>query len=68
MSAMVRDPLRDVLCPVLPCRSCQKPVYFGYSDKGKRTPFELDEAGLPTRTNHFSTCPDRNLWRKKGRL
>ena len=62
---MVRDPRRDVLCPILPCRSCAQPVYFGFSELGKRVPFEIDEAGEPTRVNHFSKCPDGKRWRKK---
>ena len=60
MSA-VYDPNRRIHTPVLACRSCQKPVYFGLTSGGKRAPFEI-ENGEPTRTLHFINCPDVRRW------
>ena len=58
----VRDPVRGVLAPVLPCRVCQKPVYFGWTAKGKRNPYDVDEEGEPTRVSHFTTCAEVRTW------
>jgi hypothetical protein len=62
---MVRDPGRGVLTPVLACRSCKAPVYFGYGTSGRRTPFNLDDNHQPTRVSHFTTCSDPKRWSKK---
>jgi len=62
---VVRDPVLGVHTSVLPCRSCNRLVYFSLSEKGRRTPFEVDADGKPTRINHFATCPDAKVWRKK---
>ena len=61
----VRDEVRGVYTSVLPCRSCGQAVYFSLSEKGKRTPYEVDEAGFPTRINHFTRCPKARKWTKK---
>lgn len=57
MASMVRDPLADVLRPVVACRKCGGPIYWGFSQKGKRVPLDVDERGEPTRINHLSWCP-----------
>jgi len=62
---VVRDEVLGVFTHVLPCRSCGQLVYFSLSNKGKRTPFEVDERGEATRINHFSKCPDAKVWRKR---
>lgn len=59
---MVRDPARKVFTQVLACRSCGKPCYFSLTSGGKRAPFEIDADGEPTRTLHFTTCPDARRW------
>lgn len=58
----VYDPTRRVYTPVLACRSCGKPVYFGLTSGAKRAPFEVDDQGAPTRTLHFINCPDARRW------
>lgn len=60
----ILDPARRVHTTVLPCRSCKKPIYFSLNEKGKRTPYEVDAEGQPTRINHFLACPDRRRWKK----
>jgi hypothetical protein len=58
----VYDPLRRITTPVLACRSCGTPVYFGLTVGSKRAPFELGRAGEATRTLHFLNCPDSRRW------
>ena len=58
----VYDPARKVTTPVLACRSCGKALYFSFTSGGKRAPFEIDADGSPTRTNHFTNCPDARRW------
>ena len=58
----VFDPTRRVYTPVLKCRSCDKPVYFGLTSGAKRAPFEVAEDGTATRTLHFINCPDARRW------
>jgi len=58
----VYDPTRRVYTPVLKCRSCNQPLYFGLTSGAKRAPFEVDEKGEPTRTLHFINCPDARRW------
>lgn len=62
----ITDPLAKITRAVLPCRSCGKLVYFGFSENGKRTPYEVDLDGNPTRINHFKTCPDPKRWTKRS--
>jgi hypothetical protein len=51
------------------CRSCNAPIYWIVTTKGKRAPMNLDPATntpLDPPVNHFVTCPDSKGW-KKGR-
>jgi hypothetical protein len=61
---VVTDPLSGNSAAVMPCRSCKQPVYWGYTEKGKRCPFNVVD-GQPTRESHFTTCPQARQWSKK---
>lgn len=41
------------------CRSCQEPIRWGATERGKRAPFNVSDG-----ENHFVTCPQRREWRK----
>ena len=61
---VVTDPRSGVSALVKPCKLCGAPMYFGYTDKGKRCPYDIVD-GVPTRTSHFTTCPNvRQMDRK----
>ena len=38
------------------CRSCDRPIFWGVTDAGKRIPLDLGG------TSHFLTCPDAGQW------
>lgn len=46
------------------CRSCQAPIYWIQTMGGKRMPVDVPEAAGADTVSHFSTCPERNTWRK----
>ena len=54
------------------CRSCKAVVYWVLTPAGKRMPVDCDVDGGHEPTiyepghgvSHFSTCPDRDEWRK----
>lgn len=54
------------------CRSCEAPIVWAKNaDSGKRAPFDpiADDApfdGSVVSQNHFVTCPQASLWRKKS--
>jgi hypothetical protein len=60
--ATVKDPEtgRDALLQL--CRVCFKQIYFGYTAKRRRCPYDVDENGEPTRVSHFTTCPNVRQW------
>lgn len=64
--ATVTNPLTRVTTPVLACRVCQKPVYFGFTAKGKRCPYDIVN-GEPTTVSHFTTCERIDDWRSRPR-
>jgi len=64
---VIYDPAVKVHTAVLPCRSCQQLVYFSLANSGKRTPFEVDDQGQPTRVNHFTTCPQAKTWSQRSK-
>lgn len=53
----ITDPRSGVTALVKPCKVCNQPIYFGFTDKGKRCPFDVID-GQPTRTSHFVSCPE----------
>lgn len=61
----VTNPLTHVTTLVLPCRVCSQPVYFGFTAKGKRCPYDVID-GEPTTTSHFTTCTKVDVWRAKN--
>ena len=61
----VTDPKSGVTAAVHECRSCHAPVYWGFTEKGKRCPYDVVD-GTATRTSHFTTCPQAQAWSKKG--
>jgi hypothetical protein len=61
----VRDPKTDRLTLVQACRVCRRPVYFGYTAKGKRCPYDVTEDGEPTEVSHFTSCPNVREWTKR---
>lgn len=63
--ATLIDPRTGRATLVLPCRSCGKPVYFGFTKAGKRCPYDVIE-GEPTDTSHFTTCTEPGKWSRKG--
>lgn len=59
--AVVKDPLTDASALVIACRVCKAPVYFGYTEKGRRCPYDVVD-GEPTRVSHFTTCTNVREW------
>lgn len=41
------------------CRSCEEPITWGFTDAGRRAPFNVSDG-----QNHFISCPHRREWRK----
>jgi hypothetical protein len=58
----VRDPKTNVLTLVQPCKVCHRSIYFGYTAKGKRCPYDITDEGEPTEVSHFTTCPNIRDW------
>lgn len=48
------------------CRSCGAPIAFVRQPSGKLAPMCV-ERGAITNVNHFSNCPERAEWRKRGK-
>jgi hypothetical protein len=63
--AIVTDPRTGRRALIMACRSCNKPVYWGYTAKGKRCPYDVTEDGEPTEVSHFTTCNDPKRWSKR---
>ena len=61
---VVRDERLDIYTPVKACRKCEHAVYWSLNERGRRTPYEVDAQGFPTRTDHTATCPFAPAWRK----
>ncbi len=61
--AVVTDPKSGASALVKPCKLCGAPLYFGFTEAGKRNPYDVVD-GQPTRTSHFTTCPNVADWRK----
>lgn len=51
----ITDPMSGLTSAVKSCKVCSQPIYFGFTEKGKRCPFDVVD-GNPTRTSHFTTC------------
>ena len=64
MSTVI-DPRTGRAALVKPCGTCATPIYFSYTEAGKRCPYDLDADGLPTRVSHFTTCPQARQWSRK---
>lgn len=62
---VVTDPKTGVSAHVTECRSCQAPVYWGFTTKGKRCPMNVVD-GEATDVSHFTTCNDPKRWSKKA--
>jgi hypothetical protein len=62
--ATVTDPKNGVTAVVTTCRSCRAPVYWGYTAKGKRCPYDVVD-GAATEISHFATCPQAKQWTKR---
>lgn len=60
----VTDPKTGVTALVKPCKSCNAPVYWGFTAKGKRCPYDVVD-GEATEASHFTTCPQANGWSKR---
>lgn len=58
----VTDPRTNASALVKPCKLCGAPMYFGYTEAGKRCPYDVVD-GEPTRVSHFTTCPKVGTWR-----
>ena len=43
------------------CRSCQQPIYWAKTVKGKSHPLNLDGQ------SHFGSCPHAKTWSKGGK-
>lgn len=54
---VVTDPRTGSSALVKPCKLCNAPMYFGFTDAGRRCPFDVVD-GEPTRISHFTTCPN----------
>jgi len=64
--ATVIDPRTGRAALIMPCRSCNRPVFFGLTAAGKRCPYDVVD-GEPTGESHFRTCTEPQKWsRKKG--
>lgn len=60
----VKNPLTNTTTLVMPCRSCGQSVYWGFTAKGKRCPYDVVD-GEATTVSHFTTCPDAKQWSKR---
>jgi hypothetical protein len=60
----IKNPLTGAMTLVLPCRVCGQPVYFGFTAKGKRCPYDVVDGEAST-TSHFTTCSEIDRWRPK---
>lgn len=65
--ATLIDPRTGRAALVQACRSCNKPVYFGFTKAGKRCPYDVTPEGEPTETSHFTTCTEPGKWSRKGK-
>lgn len=61
----VTDPKTGNTAAVTTCRSCNAPVYWGFTARGKRCPFNVGEDGVATEISHFTTCPQAGRWSKR---
>lgn len=57
----------DSEAPVVACRSCGAPIWWGKTAAGKRNPFDVHFTASVERTavTHFSTCPQAKSWSKR---
>lgn len=46
------------------CRSCQAPIYWVLTEKGKRAPYNADAGPNGEPVSHFATCPESQAWRR----
>lgn len=60
----IANPLTRVTTPVLPCRVCHQPVYFGFTAKGCRCPYDVVD-GEATTISHFTTCAKVDDWKDR---
>jgi hypothetical protein len=60
--ATVYDETTRTTRSVLACRVCGKPVYFSFTARGKRCPYDVDVEGNPTRVSHFTSCVNVRTW------
>jgi len=51
----------DERAPVATCNFCNGPIWWGYTARGRRNPFDvrLDNGAERTSITHWSTCPER---------
>lgn len=57
------DPKSKLATQLKNCKVCDEPIYFGFTDKGKRNPYDVID-GEPTRVSHFGTCSQVERFRQ----